>query len=184
MTIRRAKVTQETGTPYTGPVAGLTCEFIDLTHDNLDIASICPNCFIYSGAGNDSINVSQGGGNNTLDASGGSNFLVGGGGNDTFFLNDLYSTTPIWSTLLNFHAGDAATIWGVTPADFSISWMDGEGAGGSGYTGLTMHVTAAGKPAELLTLVGMTRADLSNGHLAAQFGTASTGVPYMELSRL
>jgi hypothetical protein len=175
--------TQETGTPYTGPTAGLTREFINLTHDNLDIASICPNCFIYSGGGNDSINVSQGGGNKILDASGGSNFLVGGGGNDTFFLNDLYSTTPIWSTLLNFHAGDAATIWGVTPADFSISWMDGEGAGGSGYTGLTMHVTAAGKPAELLTLVGMTTADLSNGHLAVQFG-AVNGTNYMEINHL
>jgi hypothetical protein len=116
------------------------------------------------------------------DATGGSNFLVGGGGNDTFFLNDLNSTTPIWSTLLNFHTGDAATIWGVTPADFSISWMDGEGE--PGYTGLTMHVTAPGKPAEYLTLAGMTTADLSNGHLAAQFGTASTGVPYMEISHL
>jgi hypothetical protein len=62
--------------------------------------------------------------------------------------------------------------------------MDGEGAGGSGYTGLTMHVTAPGKPNELLTLVGMTTTDLSNGHLAVQFGTASTGVPYMEISHL
>jgi hypothetical protein len=31
------------------------------------------------------------------------------GGNDTFFLNNLNPTAPIWSTLLNFHAGDAAT---------------------------------------------------------------------------
>jgi hypothetical protein len=107
---------------------------------------------------------------------------AGGGGNDTFFLNDLNST-PIWSTLLNFHAGDAATIWGVTKADFSISWMDGEGAGGSGYTGLTMHVTAAGKPADLLTVVGMTTADLSNGHLAVQFGAAN-GTNYMEINHL
>jgi hypothetical protein len=58
------------------------------------------------------------------------------------------------------------------------------GEGAPGYTGLTMHVTAAGKPAEYLTLAGMTPADLSNGHLAVQFGTASTGVPYMEISRL
>jgi hypothetical protein len=173
---------EEAGTPYTGPVAGLTTQFIDLSPDNLDIAAITPNSFIYSGLGNDAINVDQAGGNNILDATGGSNFLVGGSGNDTFFLNDLNPAAPIWSTLVNFHAGDAATIWGVTPADFSISWAADEGAGG--YAGLTMHLTAAGKPAEYLTLAGMTPADLSNGHLAVQFGTATTGVPYMEISRV
>jgi Ca2+-binding RTX toxin-like protein len=79
----------EAGTPYTGPVAGLTTEFIDLSPDNLNIATITPNSLIYSGSGNDSINVSQAGGNNIIDATGGSNFLVGGSGDDTFFLNDL-----------------------------------------------------------------------------------------------
>jgi Ca2+-binding RTX toxin-like protein len=138
---------EEAGTPYTGPVAGLTSEFIDLSPDNLDIAAITPNSFIYSGLGNDAINVGQAGGNNVLDATGGSNFLVGGSGDDTFFLNDLNPAAPIWSTLVNFHAGDAATIWGVTPGDFSFSWVAGEGAGE--YTGLTMHVTATGKPAEI-----------------------------------
>jgi hypothetical protein len=33
----------EAGTPYTGPVAGLTSEFIDLSPDNLNIATITPN---------------------------------------------------------------------------------------------------------------------------------------------
>jgi hypothetical protein len=107
------QTTVSAGTPYTGPTAGLTTEFIDLTHDNLNIAAICPNSFIYSGLGNDAINVSHAGGNNTLDATGGSNFLVGGSGNDTFFLNDFNPTAPIWSTLVNFHAGDAATVWGL-----------------------------------------------------------------------
>jgi hypothetical protein len=93
------------------------------------------------------------------------------GGNDTFFPNDLNPTAPIWSTLLNFHAGDAATIWGVTPADFSIAWVAGEG--NPAHSGLTMHVTAPGKPAEYLTLEG----DLSNGHLAVQYRAASTGAP-------
>ena len=53
-----------------------------------------------------------------------------------------------------------------------------------GYAGLTMHLTAAGKPAEYLTLAGMTPADLSNGHLAVQYGAATTGLPYMEISRV
>jgi hypothetical protein len=177
------QTTTSAGTPYTGPTPGLSIQFTDLSSDNLNIAALTPAVFIYSGTGEDGIDVTHGGGNNTLDASGGNNFLAGGSGNDTFFLNDLYSTTPIWSTVLNFHAGDAATIWGVTPADFSVSWMDGEGAGGSAYTGLTVHVTAAGKPAELLTLVGMTTTDLSNGHLAVQYGSAN-GTPYMEISHI
>jgi Ca2+-binding RTX toxin-like protein len=181
MTIRQAKVTEEAGTPYTGPGDGLQWQFIDLSPDNLDIAAITPNSFIFSGLGNDAINVSQAGGNNILDASGGSNFLVGGSGNDTFFLNHLNPTAPIWSTLVNFHAGDAATIWGVTPANFSIAWVAGEGA--PAYSGLTMHVTAAGKPAEYLTLAGMIPADLSNGHLAVQFGTVN-GTNYMEINHL
>jgi hypothetical protein len=86
-----------------------------------------------------------------------------------------------WSTLVNFHTGDAATVWGVTPADFSIAWVAGEGA--PAYSGLTAQITAAGKPAEYLTLAGMTPADLSNGHLAAQFGTVA-GKPYMEISHV
>jgi hypothetical protein len=167
------------GMPYTGPTAGLTTEFVDLSPDKLNIAALTPNVFIYSGTGEDGINVSQTGGNNTLDATGGSNFLAGGSGNDTFFLNDLNPTGPIWSTLLNFHAGDAATVWGVTPADFSVSWATDE----EGHNGLTMQVTAAGKPAELLTLASMGMADLSNGHLAVQYGTAN-GTPYLEISHL
>jgi hypothetical protein len=70
---------------------------------------------------------------------------------------------------------------GFTPADFSISWAANEGA--PAYSGLTMHVTASGKPAEYLTLAGMTPADLSNGHLAVQYGNVN-GTPYMEISHL
>jgi hypothetical protein len=62
--------TEEAGTPYTGPVAGLKWQFIDLSPDNLDISAITPNSFIVFGSGKDSINVSQAGGNNTLDATG------------------------------------------------------------------------------------------------------------------
>ena|ERR1700733_14043705 len=77
----------------------------------------------------------------------------------------------------NFHSGDAATIWGVTPSDFDLSWVDGQGA--TGYTGLTLHATAAGVPTASLTLAGLTSADLTNGELTVSFGStaASGGVP-------
>ncbi len=164
-------------------MAGLTNELIAITPDNLNVASSTPNAYIHTGNGNDGINVSYagGGGNNVLDGEGGSNFLVGGQGNDTFFVNDLYATVPSWTTLVGFHAGDAATIWGVTPTDFQLSWMDGGGA--PGYTGLTLYATSAGKPEIALTVAGATLANLHNGAITAQFGSANN-TPYMEITSL
>src|SRR6185437_3468315 len=107
----------------------------------------------------------------------GSNFLTGGSGTDTFFVDDRVAIVDIWSTVNGFHAGDAATIWGVTPQGFTFTWVDGQGA--SGFTGLTLHATASGKPTASLTLTGYTQADLSNGRLSIQFGTdQASGSPY------
>jgi hypothetical protein len=76
----------------------------------------------------------------------------------------------------NFHSGDAATIFGVTPGSFDLQWADNQGA--SGFTGLTLHAVATGQPIASLTLVGYTSADLNNGRLSVSFGTtdASGGV--------
>ena len=69
-------------------------------------------------------------------------------------------------------------MWGLTPSDFSISWSDGQGT--AGYTGLTMHATAAGRPTASLTLAGYSQADLQNGRLSVQFGTdQASGSLYM-----
>jgi hypothetical protein len=108
-----------------------------------------------------------------LDGGTGSNFLTGGIGDDTFFVDDRGAAAPIWSTVNNFHPGDAATIWGVTPSDFDLSWVNGQGA--TGYTGLTLHATAAGVPTASLTLAGFTRAALYDGEITVSFGsTAAT----------
>jgi hypothetical protein len=173
----------ENGQVYSGPVANLKSEFVAISTDNLNITATGPNDFIRTGSGNDAINVSQdeAGGYNVLDGGTGSNFLVGGVLSnrtvDTFFVDDRGPTSSIWSTVVNFHSGDAATIWGITPSDFTLSWVDGQGA--SGYTGLTLHATAAGVPTASLTLAGFTSADLTNGKLAVSFGTtaATGGVP-------
>ena len=109
-------------------------------------------------------------GNNVLNGSTGSSFLYGGTGNDTFFIDDRNAPagSSIWSTVAGFHSGDSATVWGVTPSDFTLSWVDGQGA--AGYTGLTLHATAPGKPTASLTLAGLTSAALSNGALSISFG--------------
>ena len=161
------------GAAYTGPVSGLQHELLLITPDNLAITAAVPNSFIHTGSGTDAINVSAIGGNNVLDGGTGSNFLVGGKGLDTFFVDARGASSATWSTVSGFHSGDAATLWGITPKDFALSWVDGQGAVGS--QGLTLHASAAGKPDASLTLAGFTTADLSNGKLATVFGNNGGG---------
>jgi hypothetical protein len=155
------------GDQYPGPVAGLLDQYINTTSDNINITASSPNWFIHSGSGEDAIAAS--GGTNVLDGGTGSNFLTGGSGMDTFFVDDRGATADIWSTVVGFHSGDSATVWGVTPQDFALNFVDGQGAGG--FTGLTLHATAAGKPTASLTLAGFTQADMNSGRLSVQFGT-------------
>jgi V8-like Glu-specific endopeptidase len=165
-----------TNVPYSGPVAGLQNEYINVTPDNLNIAVSTPDWFVHSGGGDDAIAVSSG--TNVLDGGTGSNFLTGGSGTDTFFVDDRDPGAAIWSSVVNFHAGDAATIWGVTQSADSFSWVNNQGA--AGYTGLTLHATAAGSPTASLTLVGFTTSDMTSGHLTIDYGTdASSGSPYL-----
>jgi V8-like Glu-specific endopeptidase len=152
---------------YTGPVAGLLNQYINITADSLNIAVTSPGWFLHSGSGTDAIAASSG--TNVLDGGTGSNFLTGGTGNDTVFLDNRGPNADLWSTVVGFHAGDAATIWGVTPTDFAINTFDNRGA--AGYTGLTFGFTAIGKPNASLTLAGFASADLTSGRLTVAYGT-------------
>lgn len=158
----------DNGTAYTGPVSGLNWQYLNLSPANLNVASNVPNAFLHSGAGQDALDVSAANGTNVLDGSTGSNFLVGGTGADTFFLDDRNPSAALWSTLVNFHKGDSATVWGLTANDFQVQTLDGQGAGG--FAGLTFNFTRDGQPTASLTLTGMTSADLSNGRLAMSYG--------------
>jgi phospholipase/lecithinase/hemolysin len=155
------------GQPYTGPVSGLQQQYINVSTDKLNITATTPNWFIHGGSGDDAIAVN--GGTNVLDGSTGSNFLTGGGGTDTFFVDDRGPAADIWSTVVNFHAGDAVTLFGVTPSTSTLSFLDGAGA--AGFTGLTLTAATAGKPVAIATLAGYTQADLSNGRLSMTSGT-------------
>jgi hypothetical protein len=161
---------------YAGPVAGLQEQYINVTSDSLNIGVSTPNWFIHSGSGTDAIAVNSG--TNVLDGGTGSNFLTGGIGTDTFFVDDRAATADIWSTVVGFHAGDSATIWGITPRDFGLSFVDGQGAGS--FPGLTLHATAPGKPTASLTLTGFTQADMASGRISVSFGTdAASGSNFM-----
>jgi V8-like Glu-specific endopeptidase len=160
---------------YSGPVAGLSDEWINVSTDNLNVTAGSNNWFIHTGSGEDAIAAK--GGTNVLDGGTGSNFLVGGSGDDTFFTDDRQASASIWDTVVNFHAGDAATIFGVTQAGFSLDWVDGQGA--TGYTGLTLHASQSDSPVVAsVTLAGFSSADLTNGVLTISFGTTN-GSAYM-----
>ena len=175
----------ENGSAYIGPVLKLQNQFITVTTDSINVTATKLNNFIHTGSGNDAIDVSffgeTGGGTNVLDGGTGSNFLVGNfKGADSFFVDDRAALTDTWSTVVNFRAGDAATVWGITPGDFNLAWLDGQGA--AGYTGLTLHAAQANKPNASLTLAGYAAADLQNGKLSVTYGNdPSSGSSYMSI---
>jgi Tol biopolymer transport system component len=151
---------------YQGPVAGLEKQWILNLPVNYVIAAAGPNWFIRTRGGNDAIAVSSG--TNVLDGGTGSNFLTGGSGPDTFFVDARSPPTTIWSTVVGFGAGDAATVWGIDPATAILQWFEDQGA--PGFTGLTLHATTPGAPTASLTLAGYTMDDLGSGAVAINFG--------------
>jgi Ca2+-binding RTX toxin-like protein len=167
---------QQALSSYSGPLPFLSSEFIYLTPNNLNISTSESNVFLHSGAGNDALSVTAG--QNVLDGGTGFNFLTGGLGPDTFFVDARGAARDIWSTMNKFRSGDSATVFGVTAADFTQPWADGEGA--AGFTGLTAHIPLATGALASLTLTNYTTADLVNGRLTVQFGTdPGSGSTYM-----
>jgi Ca2+-binding RTX toxin-like protein len=167
------------GRDYLGPVAGLQHQYVYSASDNVNISVSDDNWFLHGGPGEDAIAAH--GGYNVLDGGTGSNFLTGGSGTDTFFVDDRGPPADIWSTVNGFHTGDDATVFGVVPNsdDSNIQWFDNQGA--VGYTGLTLHVPTPGQPTASLTLPGYATSDLSNGRLAVQFGNEADGTPFMHI---
>jgi len=154
--------------PYTGPVSGLQQQYINVTPDSLNITASAPNMFIHTGGGNDAIALLSG--TNVADGGDGSNFLTGGMGTDTFFVDGRGITSDVWSTVNGFHSGDAATLWGISPTADTLVWKDNGGA--AGYTGLTLSAfSKSGGPNASITLAGFSTADLApSGRLLVAYG--------------
>ncbi len=169
-------VTQQAMTAYTGPVSTLNDEFINITPHNVNMSTTQQNVFLHSGAGDDALQVFAG--QNVLDGGSGSNFLVGGTGADTFFV-DGRNANPTWSTIVNFHAGDGATLWGWQPGVSKLSWSNSDGA--AGYKGATLEADLAGNGhvGASMTFAGFSADQAS--HLQISTGTVG-GVSYLHIS--
>ena len=175
------------GQRYTGPVAGITNQFVDLTGDSLNITATAPNNFIQVGGqglrnpATAGINVSQSNGTNVLDSYANSSFLSDGAGIDQNYLDARGLSQNMWSTVVNFGTGDNVTVWGVTAADFKLQWI-GDAQGAAGATGLTgvFVPNKAGQPEAAVTLAGFKMADLTSGRLTISDNTIN-GIPYASI---
>ena len=166
------------GEAYAGPVSYLQRQCIYSGADGVAVAAQVPNVFIHTGNGDDAISVQSG--QNVLDGGQGSNFLTGGSGNDEFYF-DGRGGQVTWGTLVNFHPGDRATLWGYAPGQSSYAWTDLDGA--AGYTGRTIHADLAGNGGitTSITFAGLTAADTAR--FAVTTGNAG-GNPYLTVTNL
>ena len=165
------------GEAYTGPVDYLQWQYLWAGQASVNISANVPNVFLCGGPGNDALAASAG--SNVLDGGTGSNFLVGAsgtdGGTDTFFL-DGRGGAITWDTLVNFHEGDAVTLWGLVPDQSTMAWADTEGA--AGYQGATIHASFATTPGNgSITFAGVSLAD-AQSKFTTTSGVAG-GVAYL-----
>ncbi len=162
--------------PYSDPnVPYLQHIFQWNSPDAVAISTSVSNVFLHGGSGGDALQAF--GGQNVLDGGGGSNFLVGAtgsdGGSDTFFV-DGRNQVNTWSTIVNFHRGDLAVIFGFKQGTSTAPWIASDGA--AGYTGVTLHseLNGAGTGVnESMTFSGVSLAtqqgfEITYGSAAAQ----------------
>jgi len=147
------------GAQYAGGVDYLQSQYIWSSPDSANLTANMPYVFLKGNAGNDALRANSG--SNVLDGNLGSNFLVGAtgadGGRDTFFLDGRQSA-PTWDTLVNFHPGDSVTLYGYTPGQSAMAWVDGDGT--PGYTGATIHAAFDGTNVNgSVTFAGISLAD-------------------------
>ena len=144
---------------YHGPVDYLQSQFIYDGTDPLAIVAQTPDIFIKNVAGTAAVQLLSG--RNVVDAGPGSNFLLGGTGDDVFFL-DGRQNQETWNTIVGFHTGDIATIFGYREGVSRYWWEDSAGA--AGYTGRTLRadLTGSGHIEASLTFAGTRAADTAS----------------------
>lgn len=125
--------------PYSDPnVPYLNYAYFWNSSDAVAIAASVSNVFLHGNSAGDALQAF--GGQNVLDGGGGSNFLIGAtgsdGGSDVFFV-DGRDQVNTWSTIVNFHKGDTAVIFGFKQGISTQPWTASDGA--AGYAGATLH---------------------------------------------
>ena len=161
---------------YAGAVDNVQSQFIYDGAAPLAIVAQQPGMLIRSQA--DATAVQLLGGNNVLDMSRGSSFLVSGPGRDVFLF---HADQPheTWNTVVNFHAGDSVTLWGFKAGTSTDWWVPSAGA--ANYTGATLRadINADGRIDSSVTFAGKTLADTA--HFTLQTGNVA-GADYLQIT--
>ncbi len=129
------------GQAVTGSSLGIQQQYNWSSQDSAAIQSNVANTSLTGGGGSDALAVA--GGVNIINGGAGSNFLVGGAGagsQDNFYMDGRSGAN--WDTIVNFHAGDAATFVGFNAGTSTVNWTATDGA--AGYQGVTLHSELAG----------------------------------------
>lgn len=166
------------GEEYHGPVDYLRHQYIYDGADKVVILAQTPNVFVKNFVGDAAVALHSG--QNVVDAGKGSNFLVGGTGNDVFFL-DATSYAATWNTIVGFNPGDIATLFGFKPGISRYWWEDRAGAPGSEGRTLRADLTGRGTIEASLTFAGTTAAVTNTYALTTG---AVGGVDYMTIFAL
>lgn len=145
---------------YSGPVIRLQNQFLGSAASEVVIATDRRD-FINALEGDDAID--GGGGEDVIDGGQGSNFLTGGAGSDMFFIDGRGASnggSTTWSTIADYSAGEAVTIWGYRPAVSRFIWLASDGA--VGFKGATLHCDLDGNGLidTSITWTGLTQARL------------------------
>ena len=166
------------GAAYEGPVNYLQRQYLEAGERGVALRANVPNIFLKGTVSDDALQVTTG--SNVLDGGAGSNFLFGGdgadGGFDTFFL-DGRGGAVTWSTIVNFHPGDQATIFGFHPGVSTRPYTASDGVGD--YRGLTIHSELSGQGTGInasLTFAGIDQST-ADAHFTFTTGTLAPDTP-------
>ncbi len=167
------------GLPYTGS-AGLSNQMTWSSADSVAIAANGGSSDIVGGSASDGLQAL--GGVNVLDGEGGSNFFVGGtgaGSQDYFYMDGRAGAT--WDTIVNFHSGDQAVLYGFNVGVSTLVVTPSDGA--AGYTGVTIHSELNGAGTGFngsITFAGVSLAtEQSNFHITS--GSAN-GIGFLQVN--
>lgn len=179
------------GETYAGPYAPLQTELINPsgTGNPTVVTAYTPDVYVVASSlasQNNAVNLSFIGGTNVVESGAGSNFITDSTGTDTIFMNAQTTGSPgaLWDTVVGFQGADAVTLWGVTAADFNVSWL-ATAEGATGNTGLTLNVGPNDGPVERtpysmnLTFAGV--APSASGNFNLTYGTQA-GLNYLQVT--
>lgn len=168
------------GSVYSGPLVGLDEKYLYAGADNISLTAPAGKNWEFGG-GSGTNELTAVSGNNLFIASTGGSSMTGGSGKDIFDLPDPNATgIGTSNSIANFHFGDQVSLSGLAGPGWTYRWYDGLAL--NGQNSLTLLATSTLTPGlhELLTFMGLSRADLGT----LQLTPAGSGSDTLLITRI